>query len=81
VDHAVTIDIIGDEGDYGGFNVDDNNETGQAVGMIGYRWRGRERAPELQFRRSAWGRGARGPGSRPRLCPVSRGARCRPGRY
>jgi hypothetical protein len=28
------------EGDYGGFGVDDNDETWQALGMIGYRWRG-----------------------------------------
>jgi hypothetical protein len=28
------------EGDYGGFGVDDNNQTWQAVGLIGYRWRG-----------------------------------------
>jgi hypothetical protein len=26
------------EGDYGGFGVDDNHETWQAVGLIGYRW-------------------------------------------
>jgi hypothetical protein len=28
------------EGDYGGFGVDDNRRTWQAVGLIGYRWRG-----------------------------------------
>jgi hypothetical protein len=28
------------EGDYGGFGIDDNDETWQALGMIGYRWRG-----------------------------------------
>lgn len=28
------------EGDYGGFGVDDNHQTWQAVGLIGYRWAG-----------------------------------------
>ena len=28
------------EGDYGGFGVDDNRETWQAVGLVGYRWPG-----------------------------------------
>jgi hypothetical protein len=28
------------EGDYGGFGIDDNDQTWQALGMIGYRWRG-----------------------------------------
>ena len=27
-------------GDYGGFGVDDNHQTWQAVGLIGYRWKG-----------------------------------------
>ena len=29
------------EGDYGGFGVDDNHQTWQAVGLVGYRWPGR----------------------------------------
>jgi hypothetical protein len=28
------------EGDYGGFGVDDNQQTWQAVGLVGYRWPG-----------------------------------------
>jgi len=28
------------QGDYGGFGVDDNHQTWQAVGLIGYRWPG-----------------------------------------
>jgi hypothetical protein len=28
------------EGDYGGFGVDDNHQTWQAVGLVGYRWPG-----------------------------------------
>ena len=28
------------QGDYGGFGVDDNHQTWQAVGLIGYRWSG-----------------------------------------
>jgi hypothetical protein len=28
------------EGDYGGFGVDDNEQTWQAVGLLGYRWAG-----------------------------------------
>lgn len=28
------------QGDYGGFGIDDNHQTWQAVGLVGYRWKG-----------------------------------------